>query len=246
MIGIDLHIHSKHSNDSVLSPRAIIRKAKSEGLSAIAVIDHSSVSGARETLREASGDDILVVLGTEIRTNGFGDVVGLFVDKRVASTDIYGAIDEIRDQDGLVVLPHPLRGHLVVSREIMDRIDVVEALNGRTTRSKNIGARQLAFSHGKPMLSGSNAHFSFEIGCVGTILSGTFSSLEELRKSIIKNDRMLVGRESTQFVHVLSFGVKMVGRAKYLHVLRLGVLRKGRSNIATLSLAIKLSKKRAK
>ena len=216
MIGIDLHIHSKYSSDSVLSPGTIIKKAKSEGLSAIAVIDHSSVSGARETLREASGDNILVVPGTEIRTDGFGDLIGLFVERYVASTDLYGAIDEIRDQDGLVVLPHPLRSHSAVSREIMDNVDVVEVLNGRTARRKNIGARQLALLYGKPMLSGSDAHFGFEIGCVRTILSGVSSSLEELRKSLIENDRMLVGRESSPIVHVLSFGAEIIGRAKHV------------------------------
>jgi predicted metal-dependent phosphoesterase TrpH len=218
MIGIDLHIHSKYSTDAMQSPRAIIEKARSEGLSAIAVVDHSSVNGAREAIKEASSvDGILVISGTEIRTDHFGDLIGLFVEKHIASTDPYEVIDEIRDQDGLVVLPHPLRGHSAVSREIMDKIDAVEALNGRTAHAKNIEAKQLAEAYDKPMLSGSDAHFSFEIGCVRTVLSGAASSLEELRKSILRDDRVLVGRESRPFVHVLSFGAEIIGRTRHYH-----------------------------
>jgi len=212
MIEIDLHIHSKYSDDSLLGPCTIIRKAKSKGISVIAVVDHNTIVGALETSKEASVEDILVVPGIEVRTN-LGDLIGLFVKEQIDSRDFCEAVDAIKGQNGLVVLPHPLRGHPKISREMMNDIDLVEALNGRTPHRENIQATELALSYGKPVISGSDAHFTFELGCVRTILSGVSSSLEELRRSLVKNDRTLVGKESTPIVHVLSFGVQKIRRA---------------------------------
>jgi len=207
---VDLHIHSKYSRDSFLSPRSIVRTAKSKGLSAIAVTDHDTVVGALETAK-ISREDLVVIPGIEVRTN-IGDLVSLFVEEEVASRDFYEVVDETREQNGLVVLPHPLRGHGKISSEVMHSIDVVEVLNGRSLYRENTGARELALSYGKPMISGSDAHFNFEIGCVRTILSDVSSSMEELRKSIAKDDRSLVGSESPFIVRALSFGAEMVKR----------------------------------
>lgn len=70
-----------------------------------------------------------------------------------------------------------------------DRIksaDVIEALNARL---------------GKPFISGSDAHFAFEIGCCRTIFPQKITDLESLRKAILNGPRIVTGKESPTFVH---------------------------------------------
>ncbi|MCW3986028.1 MAG: PHP domain-containing protein [Candidatus Bathyarchaeota archaeon] len=212
MIEADFHIHSKYSQDSFLSPRSIIKMAKRKGLSAIAVTDHETVKGAMETIREARiSSDLLIVSGIEVRTN-IGDLIGLFVEEDIATRDFYEVIDEVRDQDGLVVLSHPSRGHKNMSKQMMLEIDIVEALNGRSSGAKNLEAKKLALSLNKPVVGGSDAHFSFEIGSIRTIFFSSVTSLEDLRKLVVSGERKLIGRESPAIVHGFSFGVEIIKR----------------------------------
>lgn len=212
LIEADFHIHSKFSRDSFLSPRQIIKTATKKGLSMLAVTDHDDVKGGLVTMQEASNlEDLVVIPGTEVKTD-IGDVIGLFIEEKIKSRDFFNVVDEIKDQNGLVVLLHPFRGHDNIAREIMSSIDVVEALNGRSSSTENLKARQLASLFDKPIIAGSDAHFSFEIGCVRTILPGASTSFEELRKSITDDERKLIGRESPFIVHALSFGAEKLKR----------------------------------
>lgn len=62
---IDLHTHS-NASDGTLTPRQLIEKAASEGLSAIALTDHDSIEGIAEA-REAAGlSGIRFIPGIEI------------------------------------------------------------------------------------------------------------------------------------------------------------------------------------
>jgi len=212
MMEADLHIHSKYSPDSFLSPRLILKTAKRKGLSAIAVTDHKTIEGAIQTVKEARvSSDLLVVSGIEVKTN-IGDLIGLFVEEEIAVADFYDVIDEIREQDGLVVFSHPCRGHKNYSKQVMPDIDLIEALNGRSSGAKNSEAKKLALSFNKPVVAGSDAHFSSEIGCVRTRFSSVVTSLEDLRKLIISGERMLVGRESPTIVHMFSFAAEVIKR----------------------------------
>jgi len=63
-MAVDLHTHSRYSDGSD-SPTAIVAKAKSIGLSAIALTDHDLLDGIDEAL-QAAGTDIELVPGTEL------------------------------------------------------------------------------------------------------------------------------------------------------------------------------------
>ena len=78
---IDLHIHSTHS-DGTLTPAEIISKAKSLGLSAVALTDHNTVSGLWDFLNEAEKQGVTAVAGTELSTVYQGQeihLLGLFI-----------------------------------------------------------------------------------------------------------------------------------------------------------------------
>jgi predicted metal-dependent phosphoesterase TrpH len=209
-IAADLHIHTKYSNDSFLSPRKIVKIAKKKRLSAIAITDHETVKGAVETIKENSNShNLLVIPGIEIRTD-IGDIIGLFIEEDIVTREIYEAIDCIKEFDGVTILPHPCRGHKNLTEEIIQKIDLVEGLNGRSSSSKNLEAIKFAFSHKKPIIAGSDAHFSFEIGCVKTLFCGAAANMEDLKKIIDSSKRKLVGKESPFFVHIFSFAAEIV------------------------------------
>ena len=62
---IDLHIHSTHS-DGTLRPAEIVGLAASEGLAAISITDHDTVSGTEEAVRSGREKNIEVIPGIEI------------------------------------------------------------------------------------------------------------------------------------------------------------------------------------
>lgn len=64
MSEIDLHIHSRVSDDGEYSPREIIAKCKLQGLKTIAITDHNSVRGVEEALAQA--DSLRVISGVEL------------------------------------------------------------------------------------------------------------------------------------------------------------------------------------
>ena len=78
---IDLHLHSTPS-DGTLTPAEIIAKAKSLGLTAVALTDYNTVSGVPAFLEEAHRHGVTAVAGTELSTVYKGKEVhllGLFI-----------------------------------------------------------------------------------------------------------------------------------------------------------------------
>jgi len=209
MIEADLHVHSRYSFDSLLSPRTIVKTALKKGLSAIAVGDHNTVKGALKTIEEAASTGLIVISAVELETDA-GHIMGLFVETDIRTQNINEVIDEIKEQDGVAVLLHPARMHGTNLKEATNRIDVIEALNGRTRRGENLKATNLALRLNKPVIAGSDAHLGFEIGRVRTVFEDASNTLEDMRKHVINGKRMLVGKESPYIVHAFSFGIQVV------------------------------------
>ena len=136
--------------------------------------------------------------------------MGLFVESNILAKGIGEVLDEIRGQGGIAVLLHPARMCGSKLEEAARKVDVIEALNGRTRRGDNLKAQDLAFKFNKPVVAGSDAHLRFEIGCVKTVFDASSSNLEDLRKLIINGNRKLAGRESSYVVHAFSFGTQIV------------------------------------
>jgi hypothetical protein len=204
----DLHIHTKYSFDSLLEPKTVIKFALKHGLSAIGITDHNTIKGSlvakREWARVSSCKDLIIVSGTEVKTD-MGDVIGLFIQDEIKARQLHTVIEEVRRQGGLVVLPHPYNGHGGVVDEFINYVDVVEALNGRSSRVNNTKALRLANNFNKPAIACSDSHFSFEIGRVKTAFHSDLSSTEELRKLILNGKKEFIGKESSFLVHGFSF-----------------------------------------
>ena len=218
---IDFHIHSKFSYDSLLSPKKIVRIAEKRGLDGIAITDHGTIKGALEASNFSNS--IYVIIGSEIKTE-MGDVIGLFLNEEIISKDFEGVVDEIKSQDGLVVLPHPYKKTKYIPDEVLSKVDTIETLNGRLSPELNYKAQTLAESSGMPIIGGSDAHIYRSIGSVKTIFNcGTHAiqSIEDIKQLLLKGDVKVVGEESPRYVHYFS---ATVGNIREGNFLRLGKL----------------------
>jgi predicted metal-dependent phosphoesterase TrpH len=211
MIQADFHIHSRYSFDSFLSPRSIVKTALKRQLSAIAVADHNTTKGALKTMDEAATTSLVVIPAIELETDA-GHIMGLFIETDIRTQNIEEVLDEIEKQDGISVLLHPARMCGNNLKAAANKVDAIEALNARTRKSENLKAHDLALRLNLPVIAGSDAHTSFEIGRTRTVLETDAGTFENLRKEIIKGKRLLVGKESPYVVHAFSFGMQL---AKY-------------------------------
>ena len=191
LFAFDFHIHSKYSYDSALSPSQIIKTAKKVGLMAIAITDHNNIKGGIEAKRIAD-DSIIVIVGSEIKTNR-GDVIGLFLCNEINDKDFNKVINNIREQGGIAILPHPYKLGKDGIKELGKKVDIIEVKNGRLPTYKNIMAKKLAISLNKPIIGGSDAHTSKEIGCIKTLFKDEAISEEGLKKMLASSK---IGRAS--------------------------------------------------
>ncbi|MDQ7028478.1 MAG: PHP domain-containing protein [Ardenticatenia bacterium] len=166
---IDLHLHTFRSPDSLTTYEQVIRAVQQRGLDAVAVTDHNTIRGALE-LREIA--PFPVIVGEEIRTQE-GEVIGYFLEEEIPpGLGLDETIDRIREQGGLVAIPHPVdrarKGSalgLEATLRVLDRVDFVEGWNARCLfLEDNVRAQVLARQHNKPMTAGSDAHGWREIG----------------------------------------------------------------------------------
>ncbi|HEY3524357.1 MAG TPA: PHP domain-containing protein [Candidatus Limnocylindrales bacterium] len=182
---VDLHCHTSASFDSLADPVAVARAAASRGLSHLAITDHGTLDGALRA-RDHAPAGLTVLVGEEIRTTG-GDLIAVFVERPIpAGLPVADAIAAVRDQGGVVGLPHPFdrfRGSLLAGRQpdgdhdagdgLVDLVDWVETWNARALgRGANERAADLARRNDLPGVAASDAHSTLEVGVTYTILDG--------------------------------------------------------------------------
>lgn len=174
---IDLHCHTSASFDSLADPVKVVRAAASRGLTHLLVTDHDVLGGAWRA-RDAAPDGLTVIVGQEVRTAA-GDLIAAFVESPVPSgLPPAEAIAAIRQQGGLVGIPHPFdrfRGSLLRDdglRSLVPLVDWVEVHNARLFGRGNELAAQVAAEYGRPGIAASDAHTILEVGVAYTALDG--------------------------------------------------------------------------
>lgn len=159
---MDSHVHTKYSGHSILKPEDVARAIRKKKLDAVAITDHDTIAGALEVSKL-----VKTVVGEEI-TCEEGDLIGLFISEEVRGGPALEVMDRIREQGGIVVVPHPfdsMRSEAIMDERICMMADAIEVFNARVLRQKD-NARALAFSRKHNILGcvGSDAHTSIEIG----------------------------------------------------------------------------------
>ena len=182
-------MHSHYSFDSANNPKNILKKALKNQLKAISITDHGSMRGSLKLskLARKEGDKINIVKGVEFISN-FGDIIGLFIQEMIRSHDVFEIIDQIKEQGGLVVLPHPYVAHKSqLIEKIAKKSDIIEIWNSRSTLQANIKAYQLALELKKPFIASSDAHLLRDIGRSYTRIK-PFSDQDELFELLKQNE----------------------------------------------------------
>jgi predicted metal-dependent phosphoesterase TrpH/glycosyltransferase involved in cell wall biosynthesis len=186
----DLHLHTSWSHDCAIEPGELVEHALGQGLGAIAVTDHNVFGGALETVELARGTPLAVIPGEEIKTDGQGEVIGLFLNEEIArGMSFADTIAAIRDQDGIVYLPHPFdRLHAIPDAATLSRnlgeIDVFEVYNARLLfEAYNDEALRYARKYNLTMGAGSDAHVLQGIG-TGGLRMRAFENRDEFLLSL--------------------------------------------------------------
>jgi predicted metal-dependent phosphoesterase TrpH len=211
----DLHMHTSWSHDCSIEPQELVDYAEAIGLGAIAVTDHNVFGGALEAVEAARGRDLIVIPGEEIKTDVQGEVIGLFLNEEIPrGMSFTDAVAAIREQDGLVYLPHPFdRMHTVPDAATLHRhladIDVFEVFNARLLfEAANDEALRFARKYNLIMGAGSDAHVLPGVG-TGALRMRAFDGPEEFLLSL-RTAEVLRRPKSLLYLQ----GLKWVAQAK--------------------------------
>jgi predicted metal-dependent phosphoesterase TrpH len=186
----DLHMHTSWSHDCAVDAGELVDHAIAEGLGAIAVTDHNVFGGALEAVDYAEGRDLTVIPGEEVKTDAQGEVIGLFLQREIPRGMSFGdTVAAIREQDGLVYVPHPFdRLHAIPDPRTLHRhvadIDVLEVYNARLLfEGYNDEALRFARKYNLTMGAGSDAHVLQGVG-TGALRMRAFRDPEEFLISL--------------------------------------------------------------
>jgi hypothetical protein len=213
-----------------MSPKKILRIAEHKKLDALAITDHNTIAGGVETLRVGKETSkIMIIIGAEIATS-IGDIIGLFLNEEIKSRNVLDVIDEIKSQDGLVLIPHPFKGHKVSDiQSLINRIDLLEGCNSR----HSIGSEQIKLlkTMNKPLVAGSDAHFPQEIGLCQNIFDHELTSIEEIKKSLM-SETIIINSISSSPIYLESISQIIKGlRCKNVRILGIACMNLIRSQI---------------
>ena len=199
---IELHCHTSASFDSLANPAAVARAAVARGLTHLAVTDHDRIDAALR-LRDAAPSGLTIIVGEEVKSAD-GDMIALFLREAVPpGLSAVETIAAVREQGGLVGVPHPFDGRRGFGRKtgtslesIAHLIDWVEAYNARVIGgSANEKAALFAREHGLPGVGASDSHTVLEVGVSYSIVTGDPGTPEGLLASLLAVD-FIPGRAS--------------------------------------------------
>jgi hypothetical protein len=207
----DLHLHTSWSHDCTVDPADLIMYAEGNGLGAIAVTDHNVFGGALETVELARDHDLIVIPGEEVKTDGQGEVIGLFLQEEIPrGMSFADTVAAIKEQGGIVYLPHPFdRMHSIPEPATLQRhladIEVFEVYNARLLfEAYNEEALRFARKYNLTMGAGSDAHVLQGVG-TGAVRMRAFDGPEEFMLSlrsgqVLRRPRSLVYLQSLKWM----------------------------------------------
>jgi hypothetical protein len=215
----DLHMHTSWSHDCSIDAGELVDHAEAEGLGAIAVTDHNVFGGALEAVDQARGRDLVVIPGEEVKTDGQGEVIGLFLESEIPrGLSFEDAVAAIREQGGLVYVPHPFdRMHAIPDPKTLHRslaqIDVLEVYNARLLfESYNDEALRFARKYNLTMGAGSDAHVLQGVG-TGAVRMRAFQDPEEFLISL-HNAEILRRPKSLAYLQSLKWVAQVKERVR--------------------------------
>jgi len=216
---LDLHCHTSASFDCLSDPVKVGRAAQRLGITHLAITDHDRIDGALRA-RDAAPDGLTVIVGEEVKTAA-GDLICLFLDAAVPpGLSPAETIALVREQGGLVGIPHPFDRHrnsmanaVAELDALAGLVDWVEVYNARVVfREGNERAQAFAQRTGLPGAAVSDAHSLLEVGVASTRVIGDPSTPSGLLQALATAE-VQPGR-ATYFVRGVTPFAKLVQRAR--------------------------------
>ncbi|HIP83873.1 MAG TPA: PHP domain-containing protein [Methanothermococcus okinawensis] len=184
---LDMHVHTIKSSCS-LNPIRLLKKLCSKMGILPVICDHNTLTKTD-----------FGIAGEEISTDR-GEFIGLFLNEAVKDRDIFEAMDKVKEQGGLIYLPHPFdenrgrslcRYNILNDRDFKKRVDIVEVFNSRCRDNRpNEMAYHYAKINNMLMGVGSDSHFPWELGNAYLIVEEfDRDNPKEFLKVLKKNNR---------------------------------------------------------
>jgi predicted metal-dependent phosphoesterase TrpH len=209
LLRVDLHSHTRHSQDAVTTPAELVERAAEVGLDRVAVTDHGEIAGALEA---RSLDPSRIIVGEEIRCRCGPEFIGLFLRERVpAGLDPREVAERVADQGGVLYAPHPYayarraRHRASTALELAEAVEVFNARAFMPAWNRRAGrtARRL----GLPRCAGSDAHFPRELGRAYTLMP-EFGDASEFR-AVLGESRPVLESVTGPWMHLASAALKL-------------------------------------
>ncbi len=204
----DFHMHTRAS-DGRAYPSEMVRAARAKGLGAIAITDHDTFSGSAAAA-EAGVEDVIVVYGSEVRTE-FGDVVVLCpsLPTKEAPKTLLDLIDFASAESCLAFPAHPydVRRLGIGPLLYLSAWGAVEGWNAASDPISNAISWFEARSSGRPILANSDAHVPEAVGAARNLIPDV-GSREEVLEALWKGEvKPLPGYSPAGFAAFLAWAI---------------------------------------
>ena len=214
MLKADFHMHTHFSPDSEVAPEKLVKRCIEVGLNCIAVTDHNATEGAFR-VREIA--PFMVIIGEEVATSE-GEVTGLFLQETIPrGLSPLETVKRIKEQGGLVSLPHPFdrfRSEVITKAGIEDVLpyaDIVEVFNSRNSmNADNRMAYDFAQEHNLLTSGVSDAHTTIELGRTYVIMPEFDGTPEGFKEALAQGT--IHARKMTPLIHVATTMTKLKRR----------------------------------
>ena len=156
LVRVDLHSHTMWSGDSTTTPEEVEEAVLDCGIDVLCITDHNATKGAEELAGRLACQ---VIVGVEVKSRS-GEIIGLFLEERIPfGLPAPDVCRRIRDQGGIVYVPHPFDPLRNCLRE-----DVLLELIEADLEHLNRRAHDVAREAGLAMGGGSDAHVPDALG----------------------------------------------------------------------------------
>ncbi len=202
---VELHCHTYHSSDSLMTPEEILAACERRGIDRIAITDHNTIAGARLI---ADLDPQRVIVGEEILTTE-GEILAFFVKEEIPrGLPPAEVVERLKAQGAVISVSHPFdltRGAYWAPgtlEALAGELDALEVFNARCWNGRpNREAAVFALRHGLHGTAGSDAHSPGEVGRAFLAMP-EFSNAESFRAALAGSQ--VRGRRSIPWVHLTS------------------------------------------